>query len=132
MDEISRLISSMSVETKKNKNSKNIFYSNANIPNSVLYDLLDKVAIKYEDYYVFNYSSFRKLIYHELFDPFIQLISDSYRSYKREQYLMQKPVTYNMVTTIFRQICGLNKIPFEIKRKFDHSFSNNDYYIYII
>lgn len=106
-----------------------MFRSKATIPNQLLFDLLEKVCVKYDTHYVFNYTSFRKVVFLNLFDDFAEAILPAYISSK-QYYVTTRPVTYNLVVTIFRQICSLNDLKYEVKREFYHSESNNDYYIY--
>ena len=106
-----------------------IFLKTAVIPNSILFDLLDKTCFKYNEYYLFNYTSFRKIVYHNYFEEFTELLKPFYQI-KALTYITKRPITYNIVATVLRQVCTWNHIPFKIKRQYNHSLSNNDYYIY--
>lgn len=95
---------------------------------NILYDLLDKVAIKYEDYYIFNHISFRKLFLFHLFDPFIESLKPFYLK-RSQHYLTKRPVTYNMVTTILRQFCSLKNIEYKIVNIAKKGEVEHQYYI---
>jgi hypothetical protein len=128
--ECSRMIANYrNKKTRINRKTDYVFDSNANIPNDILYDILEQVAIKYYDYYYFNYTSYRKLFFLNLFEPFIESIIDMYKP-EYHFYLTKRPVTYNMVVTILRQICKKNNIPFKIMYSLFKSMKNHDYCIY--
>ena len=134
--ETSSIFSKIS-RSKKNIPEKNnekeiltkIFLKDAIIPNSILFHLLEKITVKYDNYYLFNYTSFRRLLYNNLLDDFVISIAPFYQE-KSVKYISKQPMTYNSFVTIIRQLCTWNQIPFTIKRQYNHSLSNNDYYIY--
>jgi abortive infection bacteriophage resistance protein len=99
------------------------------VPNQILFDLLETLCIKTERYYLFDWSTFRKLKYYEpLYNDFKDAIVTHYRETKR--FYVNREVTYNTVTTIIRQICKHNGILCEQKIKYNGPSYNIDYYIY--
>jgi hypothetical protein len=97
------------------------------IPNSILFDLLDKICIKTNNYYFVDNISFKKAIYNELIGSFFNECKNYYHLSKHK-YL--EKLTYNSFTTILRQICNFNKISFTSKIKYDKSDYEIQYYIY--
>lgn len=100
-----------------------------NVPNSMLFELLDKICIKNEKHYTLNSDAFKKGVYTEDIQKFI----DSCRPYyyiSKCKYL-DKKLTYNSFTTILRQICKFNKITYTSKIIYSKSSYNIVYYIYI-
>ena len=80
------------------------------IPNNIFFDLLDKICLKNEKHYTFNIYSFKKGIYSQDIQKFIDLCVPYYHISKRK-YLERK-LTHNSFTTILRQICNFNKIKY--------------------
>jgi hypothetical protein len=99
-----------------------------NVPNKNIFELLDNICFKNEKYYIFNMESFKRGIYKELIQQFIESCRPHYHISKRK-YLDRK-VTYNSFTTILRQICRFNNIIYTNKIKYDKSSYNIVYYIY--
>jgi hypothetical protein len=99
-----------------------------NIHNDVFFELLNKICLKNEKYYIFNIDSFKKGVYNEYIQNFINLCIPYYHLSKRK-YLERK-LTYNSFTTILRQICNSNKIIYTSKIKYDKSSYDIIYYIY--
>jgi len=107
----------MSVQIFKNK-----------IPKEMLFDLLNLIATKNEKCYIFNTISFKKGIFNNSICDFVEKCKPYYRLSK-QKYLERK-ITYNSITTIFRQICNYNKINFTSQIKYDKSNYEIVYYIY--
>ena len=103
----------------------------AQVPIEFLYDLLEKVAIKYYDYYCFNYTSYRKVLFMNLFDDFANTMISAYSAKYRYIYLEKRPVTYQTMVTIMRHICKKNGVPCKSVRKLKlNSEQNRDFCIY--
>jgi len=99
-----------------------------NIPNNLIFELLDVICLKNEKYYIFNIESYKRGIYKEIIQKFIENCRPYYHISKRK-YLDRK-LTYNSFTTILRQICNSNKMIYTTKIKYDKSVYNILYYIY--
>lgn len=98
------------------------------VPNDLLFDLLDKICIKNDAYYMFNMDSFKKGVYNNDLQNFINLCLPYYHLSKRK-YLERK-LTHNSFATVLRQICKFNKIEYTSQIKYDKSAYDIIYYIY--
>jgi len=98
------------------------------IPNEILIKLLDDIAVKYEKYYILNNNSYKKGIFNNIIEIFINQCMPYYHISKRK-YLERK-LTYNSFITIIRQICNFNKITYTSQLKYDKSTYDIMYYIY--
>ena len=98
------------------------------IPNSILFDLLEKICVKTNNYYFVNNISFKKAVYNEDILSFLDECK-SYYHISKHKYLNSQ-ATYNSFTTILRQICKFNKISFTSKIKYDKSSYEIQYYVY--
>jgi hypothetical protein len=101
-----------------------------NIPNDILFKLLDSICIKYDKYYIYNIEAFKSGIFKEIIPKFIEECRPYYHLSKKK-YLDTK-TTYNSFTTILRQICNFNKIKYVSQIKYDKSKYNIIYYIYML
>ena len=97
------------------------------IPNNILFDLLDTICVKQNMCYVFNLDAYKKGIYNEKFQSFLDTCKPYYHISKRKY--LEKKLTYNSFTTVLRQICKFNKITYTTQIKYDKS--NYDIYYYI-
>jgi hypothetical protein len=97
------------------------------IPINILYLLLEKVGIKKDKYYLFNYNCFRIMMYHKYNEEFIQSLYEYYNPSKR--HYLTRPTTYNSFITIIRQICKLNDVEFKTKIMYQHSIYHIEYLI---
>lgn len=98
------------------------------VPNDLLFDLLDIICLKNEKHYIFNIDSFKKGVFKEDIQNFIQKCVPYYYISKRKY--LEKKLTYNSFTTILRQICNFNKITYTSQIKYDKSTYDIVYYIY--
>jgi len=100
------------------------------IPTNLLFDLLEKICIKCDKYYIFNNESFKKGMYNNDIQRFIELCFPYYFLSKRK-YLERK-ITFNNFTTILRQICNHNNIRYVNEIKYDKSKYTIVYFIYFL
>ena len=98
------------------------------IPNNILFDLLDKICLKNEKYYTFNIESFKKGVYSEEIQNFLITCIPYYYLSKRKY--LEKKLTNNSFVTILRQICNFNKITYTSQIKYNKSTYDIVYYIY--
>ena len=98
------------------------------IPNEILFELLDIICLKNEKHYIFNVDSFKKGVFKEEIQKFIEKCTPYYHISKRKY--LEKKLTYNSFTTILRQICNFNKITYTSQIKYDKSTYDIVYYIY--
>jgi hypothetical protein len=99
-----------------------------NIPNEMIFALLDSICLKNDKYYLLNIESFKKGIFKGVIQEFIETCIPYYHLSKRK-YLERK-LLYKAFTTIIRQICNFNNIKYTYTIKYDKSKYNIIYYIY--
>jgi len=99
------------------------------IPNQLIIDLLDSIAVKSEKCYVLNNNSFKKGLFNNVINRFIDNCK-SYYYLSKHKYLERK-ITYSSFITIIRQICKYNKITYTSQIKYDRSNYDIVYYICI-
>jgi len=99
------------------------------IPNQLLIDLLDSIAIKSEKWYVLNNNSFKKGLFNNIINKFIDDCKPYY--YLSKHKYLERKINYNSFITIMRQICRYNKITYTSQIKYDKSTYDIVYYIYI-
>jgi hypothetical protein len=98
------------------------------IPNELLINLLNNIAVKSDKCYVINTNSYKKGVFNECIVNFINECKPYYHLSKRK-YLERK-LSYNSFVTIIRQICNFNKITYTSQIKYDKSTYDIMYYIY--
>ena len=89
------------------------------IPNEILFKLLESICIKTEKHFIFNIEAYKKGIFKEDIQNFINVCEPYYHLSKRKY--LQRKLTYNSFTTILRQICNFNKITYTSRIKYDKS-----------
>ena len=99
-----------------------------NIPNDVFFELLDSICVKYEKYYILDNDSFKKGVFKNIINHFLETCVQYYHLSKRKY--IEKKVTYNSFITVIRQICNFNKIIYTSQIKYDRSSYHIVYYIY--
>jgi hypothetical protein len=112
--------------SSNDKNSSQIFKSN--IPINILFELLDKICVKNENYYVLNNGAYKKGIFTGDIQQFIQDCTPYYFISKRK-YLTRQ-LNYNHFITIIRQICKHLNIKYTNKIKYERSTYDIIYNIY--
>jgi hypothetical protein len=99
-----------------------------NVPNELLFELLNKICLKNEKHFILNNIAFKKGLYDNLIQQFFQEIRQYYYISKKK-YLDRK-LTYNNFTTVIRQICNCNKIIYTSQIKYEKSDYEIVYVIY--
>tara|TARA_Y100001980_G_C14544430_1_gene323565 strand:- start:1076 stop:1402 length:327 start_codon:yes stop_codon:yes gene_type:complete len=99
-----------------------------NIPKEILFELIDKICIKNNNYYIFNKISYKKGEYLCLYDNFKSKILNYY--YKSKQYYVTRKTNYNSILTLIRHICKNNNISYTSKILYDKSSYEIIYYIF--
>lgn len=101
----------------------------ADVPNALLFSLLDRLCMKTEKYYYIEYTSFRKFMFdEEARDAWLTSLRPYYHESKR--YYLDRKMTYNGFINLVRQICKKNHIPFTSKIHYNKTSYNIDYYIF--
>lgn len=99
-----------------------------NVPNELIFNLLDSICMKNEKHYTLNIEAFKKGIFKESIPIFLTSCNQYYHISKKK-YLERK-LTYNSFTTVLRQICNFNKITYTSQIKYDKSRYDIIYYIF--
>jgi hypothetical protein len=99
------------------------------IPNSLLFNLLDNICLKTERFYYIDYNSYKKFIYEDAHVYFIENLRNYYHDSKK--YYLDRTMSYNSFTNMIRQICKHNNIIFNSKIIYNKSKYNIDYFIYL-
>ena len=99
-----------------------------NVPNENLFQLLDSICLKNEKHYILDVDSFKKGIFKEIIQQFLDNCKQYYHLSKRKY--LEKKLTYNSFVTVIRQICNFNKITYTSQIKYDKSTYSIVYYIY--
>ena len=99
------------------------------VEKETLFEFLDLVASKKEIKYVFDNTCYKRAIYLELLQPFLDDIKECYHISKR--FYVEKKPSYKMLSTILRQICRLNGIYYKQEIKYAKSTYEIVYHIYI-
>jgi len=98
------------------------------ISNDTLFQLLNDICLKNEKFYTFNINAFKKGIYNETIQQFIEKCIPYYHISKRKY--LEKQLTHKSFCTILRQICNHNNIKYTTQIKYDKSTYDIVYYIY--
>jgi hypothetical protein len=98
------------------------------VPNELLFNLLDKICLKTDSYYLVDMNSYRKMMFHNYNNDFCNELKEYY--YVGKSFYIIRKMTYKSFTNIVRQICKLNTILFTSQMKYNESKYNIDYLIY--
>jgi hypothetical protein len=98
------------------------------VPKNILFELLERVCIKTDKYYLIDMNAYKKILFHNLQNDFCSIIKPYYNQSK--QFYVERKMTYNSFTNIARQICKINNIMFTSQLKYNESKYNIDYYIF--
>lgn len=80
-----------------------------------LYELLEKIAEKIDNYYVVNYIAYKKMKFHGLQVEFLKTMEESYHYSKK--FYAQRKFTYSSFINMIKQICRANNILYEMNAK---------------
>lgn len=98
------------------------------IPKDMLFSLLESIAVKTDKYYIFDNNAFKKGIFHNLLQDFLEECKPYYHISKRKY--LEKTLSYNSFVTVIRQICNFNNIEYISQIKYDKSNYDIIYHIY--
>jgi hypothetical protein len=98
------------------------------IPNNILFELLDKICLKNNKYFTFNNNAFKKGLYNNEIQNFINIIHPYYHISKRKY--LEKKLTNKSFATILRQICNINNVKYVSQILYCKSSYDIVYYIY--
>jgi hypothetical protein len=100
-----------------------------NVPNENLFQLLDSICLKNEKHYILDVDSFKKGIFKEIIQQFLDNCKQYYHLSKRKY--LEKKLTYNSFSAILRQICNYNKIVYTSQIIYNKSDYSIVYYVYL-
>ena len=89
------------------------------IPNNILFDLLELICLKTDKYYFIDVNSYKKLLFLELKQKFLDDLYEYYHLSKK--FYLERDFTYTSFTNIVRQICKHRNIKFTSEIKYNHS-----------
>jgi len=98
------------------------------VPNELLFNLLDVICLKTDNYYLVDMNAYRRMLFHNYEEEFRNQIKEYY--YVGKQFYIKREMTYKSFTNIIRQICKVNNILFTSQMKYNESKYNIDYLIY--
>jgi hypothetical protein len=98
------------------------------IPVEFFINFLDQICVKEENYYILNKTSYKKSIFFNLMNEFINELTKFYHTSK--QFYVNRVLTYNHFLTIIRQICNDLNIKYNSKVYYIKSRYDITYYIY--
>jgi len=99
-----------------------------NVPVQTLFDLLEKICLKTDKYYLIDNNAFKRMIFNEYHNDFFEFILPYYQESKK--FYVTRKCTYNSFVNIIRQICKSCGVMFTSKIKYNESKYNIDYFIY--
>ena len=98
------------------------------IPIEILTDLLEKICLKTDKYYLIDANAFKVLLYNNYHEVFLKTIIEYYHASKA--YYVTREFTYKSFTNIIRQICKSHAIMYSSVMKYDKSKYNIDFFVY--
>jgi hypothetical protein len=98
------------------------------VPPDFLFELLDKICLKTDKYYLIDNNAYRKMIFNNYHVDFCNKLKPYYHLGKRN-YIDRK-MTYNSFTTIIRQLCKGSNVMYTSQIKYNESKYNIDYFVF--
>lgn len=98
------------------------------IPPQLLFDLLEKICLKTDKYYLIDNNAYKKMIFHGYEKEFCENLKVFYHYGK--QFYITRQMTYKSFTNIVRQICKNASIMHTSQMKYNESNYNIIFYIY--
>lgn len=101
--------------------------------NNVDYDyfinFLNTITVKQNNKYSINPIVFKKAVYNNNIEPFINSIKENYHTSKL--HYVENKITYKKFLTVIRQICRSLNIYYKSEIKYTNSKYSINYYLYI-
>jgi hypothetical protein len=94
----------------------------------LLFNLLDSVCEKNENYYIFNNNSYKLINYKNLMNNFLKCLKYYYHDSK--QFYINRNMTFTNFNTILRHLCKCNNIIFFNSLKYINGSYEITYKIY--
>jgi hypothetical protein len=100
------------------------------VPNELLFDLLEKICFKTDKYYLIDMNAYRKLMFYNYQTDFCTQLREYYNLSKL--FYIERKMMYNSFTNIVRQICKSNNVDYTSKLKYSKSAHYIEYYFYVL
>lgn len=100
----------------------------SHVPKEILLDLLKEICMRGKNYYIVNQISYKKALYENLLESFIEKIKPYYHESKT--FYVTRKLTYTSFITMVRQISKLNCLNYTNKITYNKSTYDIVYYIY--
>ena len=100
------------------------------VPIHILNDLLDKICLKTDKYYLIDETAFRIMVHKEYHIAFCEEMLEYYHASKA--HYVNREFSYNSFVNIVRQICKSNSILYASQMKYEKSKYNIDYLVYFV
>ena len=107
----------------KNKNS--IFRKT--FPLAILFAFLDTICPHHDDYYLFDDNVYRTMLYNNKHIPFLEILKTFY--FPSQYHYLNRPIQYNSIATIIRQICNFHGHIYKTHKLYNHSEYTTRYFI---
>ena len=98
------------------------------VPESIVWELLSKICIAQNKYFLLSPISFKQAEYHNILSDFCASLEEYYHVSKK--YYANRKLNYGKFTTLIRQICNINQVSFTSKIVYNRSSYDILYYIY--
>ena len=98
------------------------------IPNNILFDLLEKICLKTDKYYFLDINAYKKMLFMELHQNFFDALYEYYHLSKK--FYLERECAYTPFTNIVRQVCKHSDIKIESEIKYNHSQYYINFFIY--
>ena len=98
------------------------------IPSQLLFELLDKICLKTDKYYLVDMNAYRKMIFHNYHEEFCKDLKEYY--FVSKWFYLNREMTHKSLINIIRQICKKNTILFSSQMRYNESNYKIDYLIY--
>ena len=108
----------------------NIFIKKNEYPKEKFIGFLKDITIINNNQYLFDLNLFKKYMFNNKIQSFIDSLKPHYLSKKRSY--LEREITYKNFVTILRQLCKKFDITYTTKIKYFHNMYNIQYYFNII
>lgn len=99
-----------------------------NVPPKLLFDLLEKICLKTDTYYLVDQNAYKKLLFYKYNEAFVEDIVEYYHYSK--QFYVTREMTYASFINILRHICKNTGVMYSSNIKYNKSIYNINYNIY--
>jgi hypothetical protein len=93
----------------------------------VLYGLLDEICLYRDNHYVIDSTSFNKMVYMGLYEPFIEKIKENYFPQKKSR--LEKEASFYNFIVLIKQICNHHDLSITSKKVYIKSVKHNVYFV---